>query len=215
MAEPREIPDALLLLAPDCPHCPAVLEGLSGLVKEGVIGRLEAVNVAVHPEQAAALGVRTVPWMRIGEFELEGVQTPGELRHWAELSGMPRGMPEFFLHQLKNGRRDKVEAMARQQPQRLQALVTLLADAESSMAVRLGIGAVLEEFQGDAIAEVMISGLGELTRHADALTRADACHYLSLIGGEAIVPYLKACLADENAEVREIAAETLAEMGLD
>lgn len=213
MSQSREIPDALLLLAPGCPHCPAVLKGLAGLVKAGVVGRLEVVNIAVHPEQASALGVRTVPWMRIGEFELEGVQTPGELRRWAELFGTPRGLPEFFLHLLKNGRRDKVEAMARQQPQRLLALVTLLADAESSMAVRLGIGAVLEEFQGDPIAEVMIPGLGELTRHADALTRADACHYLSLIGGAAIVPYLKECLADESAEVREIAAETLAEMG--
>ncbi|MDO9189665.1 MAG: HEAT repeat domain-containing protein, partial [Sulfurimicrobium sp.] len=75
-------------------------------------------------------------------------------------------------------------------------------------------GAVLEEFQGDSIAEVMIPGLGELTHHSDALTRADACHYLSLIGGERIVPYLKTCLADENAEVSEIAAETLAEMGV-
>lgn len=215
MTEPREIPDALLLLAPGCPHCPAVLEGLSGLVKEGVVGRLEAVNIAVHPEQATALGVRTVPWTRIGEFELEGVQTPGELRRWAELAGTPSGMPAFFLHLLKNGRRDKVEAMSRQQPQRLLALVTLLADAESSMAVRLGIGAVLEEFQGDAIAEVMIPGLGELTLQADALTRADACHYLSLIGGEQIVPYLKECLTDENAEVREIAAESLAEMGVE
>ncbi|MDO8892774.1 MAG: HEAT repeat domain-containing protein [Sulfurimicrobium sp.] len=213
MAEQREMPDALLLLAPGCPHCPAVLEGLSGLVKEGAIGRLEAVNIAVHPERAAALGVRGVPWCRVGDFELEGVQTPGDLHRWAELSGTPRGMPEYFLHLLKHGRRDKVEAMARREPRRLLALVMLLAD-ESSMAVRLGIGAVLEEFQGDAIAEVMIPGLGELTRHADALTRADACHYLSLIGGERIVPYLKTCLADENAEVREIAAETLAEMGV-
>ena len=214
MTQPREIPDALLLLAPGCPHCPAVLEGLAGLVKEGAIGRLEAVNIAVHPEQAAALGVRSVPWTRIGEFELEGVQTPGELRRWAGLCGTPRGLPEYFMHLLKNGRRDKVEAMARREPQRLLALVALLADAESSMAVRLGIGAVLEEFHGDSIAQVMIPGLGELTRHADALTRADACHYLSLIGGQGIVPYLQACLADENAEVREIAAETLAEMGI-
>lgn len=212
MTQPREMPDALLLLAPGCPHCPAALECLAGLVKEGSIGRLEVVNITVHPEQAAVLGVRTVPWMRIGEFELEGVRTPGELSRWAELCGKPRGMPEYFLHLLKNGRRDKVEAMARQQPQRLLALVTLLADAESSMAVRLGIGAVLEEFQGSVLAEVMIPGLGELTRHADALTRADACHYLSLIGGAQIVPYLTDCLADENAEVREIAAETLAEI---
>lgn len=206
-------PDALLLLTPGCPHCPAVLEGLGALLKEGAIGRLEAVNIAVHPERAEQLGVRSVPWVRLGEFELDGVQTPGELRRWASLAGAPQAMPEYFLYLLKNGRRAKVEEMARREPQHLLALVTLLADAEASMAVRLGIGAVLEEFQGSPLAEVMIPGLGELTRHADALTRADACHYLSLIGGERIVPYLKDRLADENQEVREIAAETLAEMG--
>ena len=50
------IPDALLLLAPGCPHCPAVLEGLSGLLKEGVIGRLEAVNVAFTRSARQNLG---------------------------------------------------------------------------------------------------------------------------------------------------------------
>ena len=43
-------PAALLLLSPSCPHCAAVLEGLAALVKEGVVGRLQVVNVAVHPE---------------------------------------------------------------------------------------------------------------------------------------------------------------------
>lgn len=209
--EERNIPDALLLLAPGCPHCPAVLEGLAALLKEGVIGRLEAVNIAVHPERAAELGARTVPWCRIGEFELEGSQTPGGLRRWAELAGKPGDMQAYFLHLLKNGRRAKVEEMARREPQRLLALVGLLADEEASMAVRLGIGAVLEELQGSGLTAVMVPGLGELTRHADPLTRADACHYLSLIGGAEIIPYLQACVHDEDASVREIAKETLKE----
>lgn len=206
------IPDALLLLAPGCPHCPAVLEGLNLLLKEGMIGRLEAVNIAVHPERAQELGVRSVPWTRIGEFELEGSQAPGELRRWAELAGTPRGMPAYFLHLLKNGRRAKVEEMARQEPQRLLALVDLLADSESSMAVRLGIGAVLEEFQGTGLASGMVPGLGELTRHADPLVRADACHYLSLVGGAEIAPWLRACVDDPDAAVRDMVAEILAEM---
>lgn len=206
-------PDALLLLAPGCPHCPAVLEGLSMLLKEGVIGRLEAVNVALHPQLAAELGARTAPWTRIGEFELDGARAPGELRRWAELAGTPEGMRAYFLDALKSGHRDRVERMAREEPRRLLALVGLLADAESSMAVRLGMGAVLEELQGSGLPAIMIPDLGKLTRHADALTRADACHYLSLIGGADIVPYLQACLHDTDAGVREIAAETLAELG--
>jgi len=208
----RTIPDALLLLAPACPHCPAVLEGLSALVKEGAIGRLEAVNIAVHPKRAEELGVRSVPWFRIGEFELDGAQTPGELRRWAELAGTPQGMPAYFLHLLKNGRHAKVEEMARQEPQRLLALVELLADADASMAVRLGIGAVLEELRPDGLATIMVPGLGELTHHPDPLVRADACHYLSLAGGEEIAPYLRACLDDQDAAVREIVAEILAEL---
>lgn len=206
------IPDALLLLAPGCPHCPAVLEGLSALVKLGAVGRLEVVNIDVHPERAQQLGVRSVPWARIGEFDLDGVQSPAELRRWAELAGTPQGMPAYFLHLLKNGRRAKVEEMARQEPQRLLALVDLLADAEASMAVRLGIGAVLEELQNSNIASVMVPGLGELTHHTDPLVRADACHYLSLVGGAEIKPYLHACVDDPDASVREMVAEILEEM---
>lgn len=206
------IPAALLLLAPGCPHCPAVLEGLGTLVKEGAIGKLEAVNIAVHPELAEQLEVRSVPWIRIGEFDLDGSQTPAELRRWAELAGTPQGMPAYFLHLLKNGRRAKVEEMARQEPQRLLALVELLADDEASMAVRLGIGAVLEELQDSNITSLMVPGLGELTRHADPLVRADACHYLSLVGGEEIAPWLRACVDDQDVAVREMVAEILAEM---
>ena len=205
-------PDALLLLAPGCPHCPAVLEGLSGLVKEGVVGRLEAVNIAVHPERAAELGVRTVPWTRIGPFELEGALTPGELRRWAEQAGSLDGMADYFFRMLKSGRRAKVEEMARQEPARLRALARLMQQPDTSMAVRLGIGAVLEELQGSGLAAVMIPDLGALATSGDALTRADACHFLSLIGGPEAVPYLRACLDDEEQEVREIAAEALEEL---
>ena len=48
-------PGALLLIAPQCPHCPSVLESLTRLIKEGKIGRLEVVNLAEHPEMAEEL----------------------------------------------------------------------------------------------------------------------------------------------------------------
>lgn len=206
------IPDALLLLAPGCPHCPAVLKSLSVLLEEGFIGRLETINVAIYPERAAALGVRTVPWTRIGPFELEGVQTPAELRRWAEQAGSLDGMADYFFQLLTSGRRARVEEMARQEPPRLQALVRLMERPDTSMAVRLGIGAVLEELSGSGLAETMIPDLGALARNGDALTRADACHFLSLIGGQKVVPWLRACLDDDNKEVREIAAEVLADI---
>lgn len=205
-------PDALLLLAPGCPHCHGVLEGLSGLVKEGMIGRLEVVNAAVHPERAQALGVKTVPWTRIGPFELEGALSPAELRQWAQSCGSPGGLADYFFHMLKAGRRGKVEALLRDDPSRGQALVRLLERADASMAVRLGIGAVLEELRGSDATQGMIPGLGALARQGDALTRADACHFLSLIGGAEAVPCLRACLEDADEGVRETAREALADL---
>ena len=205
-------PDTLLLLAPGCPHCPLVLEGLSALLKEGVIGRLEIVNIAAHPEVAEAAGTRTVPWVRIGPFELDGVITPKELRHWAERCTTLEGAKEYFYQMLKNGRRDKVERLIRSAPQHAELLADLMADAESSMAVRLGIGAVLEEFHNSGLTDAMIPKLAALTRSGDALTRADACHFLTLIGGAAVIPHLHDCLNDEDAEVREIAQEALNEL---
>lgn len=206
------VPDALLFVVTECAHCPAVLQGLSGLVKEGVIGRLEVVNLATDPGRAAEYGVKTVPWLRLGPFELEGALLPGELRRWAERSGSLDGMADYFFEMLKHGRRDRVEEMARREPARLHALVRLLERPDTSMAVRLGIGAVLEELQGSGLAEVIIPGLGVLVRSGDALTRADACHFLSLIGSSAAIPFLRACLNDEDKEVREIAAESLEEL---
>lgn len=206
---PAHPPGALLLLAPGCPHCPAILESLAKLLKEGVIGTLEAVNLAAHPERAAALGVKTVPWLRIGLFELEGAHSHAELQRWAQGANDPAMLARYFHDLLISGRRHKVEALLREEPAHFGVLPQLLADPASSMAVRLGIGAVLEEFQGSGLARPMIDGLGELTRHPDALTRADACHFLSLIGGDETFPFFRERLNDEVAEIREIAAEVL------
>lgn len=208
----NQVPNVLLFVAAGCPHCPAVLEGLGSLIKDGTIGRLEVVNLTVHPELAAQQGVKTVPWLRLGSFELEGALSTGELRRWAERADTLDGMADYFFEMLKSGRRSRVEEMARQEPARLHALVRLLERPDTSMAVRLGIGAVLEELHGSGLAEAIIPGLGELARSGDALTRADACHFLSLIGSPAVVPFLRACLDDEDREVREIAVESLEEL---
>ena len=103
-------PDALLLITSTCSHCPSVLQALSELVKAGHIGRLEVVNIGFHPEVAQHHSVRSVPWIRIGEFELEGRYLMAELRQWAERAGTPAGLAEYFHDQLKNGALALMEA---------------------------------------------------------------------------------------------------------
>ncbi len=45
----------------------------------------------------------------------------------------------------------------------------------------------------------------------DKLLRADACHFLTLIGGEGIRSLMQSCQRDADAEIREMAGEWLAE----
>ena len=138
-------PEALLLLAPGCPHCPAVLQALGELVKTGAIGRLEAVNIAVQPERAAQLGVRTVPWVRLGPFELEGLRTASEYREWAARAGTTDGMAAWLDEQLREGKLARVIRLIHEQPAHLDALLALAGDPDTPLTVRIGVSAVLED----------------------------------------------------------------------
>ncbi|GAB6043531.1 thioredoxin family protein [Endothiovibrio diazotrophicus] len=202
-------PDALLLIAPGCPHCPAVLEGLAALVKEGAIGALEVVNVAVHPERAAAAGVRSVPWCRIGPIELSGAQSPGELRRWAEEAASDQGVTRWLGERLANGDLTHAEATVRKHPTLLIPLVGLLEDPDTPMQVRVGIGAIFEMLHGSGLAAVAAAELCRLSTHPDARIRADATLYLGYSETTEARPCLQARLDDADPDVREIAEESL------
>lgn len=200
------IPDALLYLSSHCPHCPAVLAALSELLKRGAIGRLEAVNIEVHPEAAA---VRSVPWLRLGPFELTGARTLGELETWARRAGDPAGMAEAFHDLLKTGDLRQVLALLAADPTRLAALLPIVGNPEASINVRLGAGVAFEEYAGTSTLRALIPALGALSEHADARVRADACHYLGLGGDASARAWLAARLEDPDADVREIARDGL------
>jgi hypothetical protein len=208
-------PDALLLIAPGCAHCPAVLAALADLVKGGALGRLEVINVAVHPEAARARGIRSVPWVRIGEIELEGSHTPSELALWVRRAGTEEGYGQFLAALLETGRLDRVTALVREAPRRLPALIGLVASLETPMAVRIGVGAVLEELAGDPILGEAVGPLRALLGAPAPQTRADACHYLGLTGDPAVAADVRPLLEDPDPAVREIARDTLASLGAD
>ncbi len=202
-------PSALLLLAPGCPHCPIVLRGLEELLKDGRIGRLEAVNIAEHPEIATEVGTRTVPWCRIGPFELEGLHSEKELADWAELARQGTGMSEYLAGLLETQKLERVTQLVREQPGLLPDLVALIADLETPMGVRIGVGAVFEDLAQHGGLSDIVPQLGALTRSPEPQIRADACHYLGLTWAAEALTFVEPLLDDPDAEVREIAAETL------
>jgi len=209
---PATPPDALLFVTPGCPHCATVLQGLSELVKQGLIGKMTVVDVAAHPEQAAEYGVRAAPWLRLGPFTLTGAHKPAELRQWAEWASGEEGIAHYVEHLLKLGSYKQAAAFIDADTRRLKPLLAIVADPRTNIGVRLGVSALLEAHANSPSLQNLLPLLADLTRHADHRVRADACHLLGLTGSAAARTHVEICLKDAHEEVREIAKEAMEEL---
>ena len=206
---PTTPPDALLFITTACAHCPAVLQGLSELVKQALIGKLTVVNIAAHPELAAEFGVRSAPWLRLGNFTLTGAFTLSELRQWVNWSSSDEGIAHYVEHLLKQGGFKQAGVFIAEDTQRLKPLLAIVADPEKSIEVRVGVDALLEFYANSSALQSLLPQLMELSQHPDHRVRADACHLMGLSGSDSTQTYLAKCLNDSYEEVREIAAESL------
>ena len=202
-------PDALFLLGTHCPHCPTVLQGLANLVKAGTLGSLKIVNIEQRGDIARELGVRTVPWVRIGPFELEGLRSEKELREWAVKATANTGMTDWLDELLSSGNISKPLERIKSEPALMDSLLELFTDPDTGLNIRIGISAIMEDLQGTETLSSIVNRLGELTRHEDARIRGDACHYLALSGDPAATAFIKPLIKDEDKNVREVARESL------
>lgn len=197
------------MTAPGCPHCAGMKQGLQHLYDEGLLSQLEVVDISQQPDRAEQYGVRSVPWCELGRFELAGAHSEGELRQWAEQATLDEGMLVYLGELLGSGQLAIAERILRRYPGELPWLLALMQDNEQSINVHIGIGALFESLQGEALLADLVDELGKLTRHDEARVRGDACHYLALTGDARALPSLEAALQDDNDDVREIAAEGL------
>ncbi|MEA3413690.1 MAG: HEAT repeat domain-containing protein [Pseudomonadota bacterium] len=206
-------PDALLLMQPGCAHCPHVLSALVSLLEQGAISRLEAVNVMEFPQAAREVGTRSVPWTRIGDFELPGNYTEAELRHWAQESTRDGGVAGYYFDLLDNGHLARAMARVRGKPEEVPDLLDLLADEEVPLSVRVGVSAIVEDLAGQEALIGAFERIMSLTGSRNPATRADSAHFLGLSGSPDAIPAIRKLLQDGEAQVREVAAEALEMLG--
>lgn len=202
-------PDAEVLIASGCAHCPAVLQALTDLIKEGLISELRVSNIVTDPSRAQELGVRTTPWTRIGPFTLPGNYSPKELRHWAEQAGSEEGIAEYVRTHLKDGELKQIETFFADHPEWLKLVISLLEQEDLEIQVRLGLDAILEGLAGSETLQALIPGFTRLAEHDSAQIRGDATHYLALSGDPTVRPALEKRLEDDSPDIREIAREGL------
>lgn len=123
-----------------------------------------------------------------------------------------RDRAELFQIWLLEGKLAAVRQVIEKQPAALADLLPIVANPELDLNVRLGANALLEAHARTPALAALIPGLAVLTGHGDPRVRADACHLLGLTGDPAARPYLEARRDDADADVREIVAESLAEL---
>jgi len=207
-----QAPSALLLIASGCQHCPAVLQSLSELVKDARLSSLEVVNIVAAPERAQELNVRSVPWVKIGDFELVGMKSKKELEEWIEKSTNPEDLSAYFEELMTSGEISKVQEMMEQQPQHIQSLFNIMSNEQSSLSARVGVGAVIEHLAGTETLINSIDTLGEYCKSPNPRIRNDACYYLGLSHDVKAKKYIQPLLNDENADVRECAEDALEDL---
>ncbi|WP_018952778.1 thioredoxin family protein [Thioalkalivibrio sulfidiphilus] len=200
-------PAALLLTGPGCPHCASVRQALETLRSEGLLGGIEEIDLSQAPQQAEALGVRSVPWTRIGAIELSGLHSLAELRHWAALAARPEGLDLHLADLLGNGQRAQVLARTRREPALIARLAALISDPDSELSVRIGVMATLEELKDEGFLHGQATHFLPHTTHPEPRVRSDACYALTLIGGEDALAALRACSEDPDPEVMETAQD--------
>ena len=202
-------PDALMLKGTHCPFCPRVQQSLQELRESGHIGKLEILNIEENPEVAKELGVRTVPWVRIGPYELDGLRSTAEFREWADKAGSTAGLSKWLDELLGSGRITEAFELVSAGQSGMDALLELFADEDTQLNTRIGISAIMEDLQHSKALRQNLERLGKLTRHADAHIRGDACHYLALSGDAGAAAWIRPLLEDADAGVREIASDSL------
>lgn len=202
-------PDAVLLVSPSCPHCNGMKQALQKLGDLGRIGKLEIIDVSTSPEVAAKLGVRSVPWLRIGELVFEGAHTAGELDKWAGIAAEEDALSRYFREQLGSGNLGLVERFLARRGNRAHALLPLIADPDTEMNVRIGIAAIFETHGHEDGFRNMDMDLIRLCNNEHPLVRADACHLLAQTGSGEALEIIRQLTTDKDPQVREIALDSM------
>ena len=206
-------PSVTLLVSTQCPHCATLPEHTAELIKSGELAHIEVINLNMMPEKGAELGVRSVPWLRIGDFVLTGSQTIAAIRQRLTWIKESSSLTSHFDQLLSTGKADKVIEHLQQHPEAISAIMQLLGDEGTVLSSRIGIGVVMEEFAGHSFLLDLIPKLGKLAHHQDSRIAVDTLYYLGLTGSERAIPILQGFVNHHDAELREAAEDSLETLG--
>ena len=201
--------EVLMLVGTHCSFCGPMLKIVSEMVKQGDLATLRVVNIEQDQTLASELGVRSVPWLRIGPFELAGVRNKEEIKLWLDRANSEGGITAYLEEILAEGNVLTANKFVKHYPKALDNVIDLVMDAEGKINVRLGAAVIIEDMAESENFKVVIPRLVDGLSDKDARVRGDACHYLSLTKKAQYLSVIEPLLSDESEEVREIAQDSI------
>ena len=182
------------------------------MLKENALGKLEVINIHQHPEVAQQLNVRSVPWLKLGEFTLSGSYSLNELRDYIDFNNNEDGISKYIDHQLSEGQLSSLADEIQNHPHWLSSVIQLLADDDTSMQTRLGIDSLIEGLSGTDLLRDYTDDLGQLSKQVHVSRLADIIHYLGLTHSKKAIEFIKTHCDHENPDIRETCQDALEEI---
>ena len=207
------ISSAELFIATGCSHCPVVLAELSEQLKKGQLSSLNITNIAVDNNKAAELGIRSVPWFSLtneNSFMIfSGDHTPKEIQKWLAVSQANKGMQEYIEEYLTNGQLMTITQAIQLKPEIFTHVIKMLEDEETSMNVRIGLDALIENFSSTEILQQYTTSLKNIASSKNIRLQIDALHYIALTGDAQNKVFLEEFAKSEDVQIKEAAIEAL------
>jgi len=202
-----------LFVATGCRHCPLILNELSEQLKNGKIASLNVTNIAVDNKKAEKLNIRSVPWFSLTNDHsymiFSGEHSPKEIQKWIQTAQTDLGMQKYIEEFLGNGQLMTIAQAIQLQPKLFSSIINMLEDEETSMNIRIGLDALIENFSASKILQQHSDEFKKIASADNVRLQIDALHYIALTGDKNNIDFLKDKTKDENIQIKEAATEAL------
>ena len=204
---------AELFIATGCVHCPVVLSELSEQLKKGHLSSLKITNIAVDNKRAEELNIRSVPWFSLtgnNSFMIfSGKHSPEEIKKWITIAQAENGMQEYIEEYLGNGQLPTITQAIQLKPKIFSVIISMLEDEDTSMTIRIGLDALIENFTTTDILKKQSAALKNIACSDNIRLQIDALHYIALTGDAENKAFLKEKIKHRDPQVKDAAIEAL------
>lgn len=206
-------PYAELFVATGCSHCPVVLNELSEQLKKGQLSSLTATNISIDNERAAKLNIRSVPWFSLNNNNsfmiFSGKHTPKEIQQWIATSQTEHGMQDYIEEYLAAGKLMTIIQAIQLKPEIFTIIIEMIENEETSMHIRIGLDALIENFSTTEILQQSVADLKRIASSNNIRLQIDALHYIALTGDSENKAFLQEMTKHREQQIQDAANEAL------